>query len=167
MAQIQGKAVLFGTRASASTAPVIAFSGPDGVSITAYKSPIISVLNLRHVASKDTVVNEGGDTLAVIVFNEHIECTLELVPAGVDRAEARAGATVPPGGSTATITGADVIACGPFSDAINVTAGDPGGNKWIYEGDGVTPNLRDSGHGTVSITLRRYPKIVGGTAILA
>jgi hypothetical protein len=64
-----------------------------------------------------------------------------------------------------TVSGGPITAVGSFSDALNVGSGSlPATAKWIYAGGGSIQRSSD-GHATLNLTFRRYPLIVGGTAI--
>lgn len=166
---VGGKAVIFGTSATSGT-PIsftIKTPGSGSTSLTGYVYPIITGVNVSHQAETDMIKNESGDVVAVITHGEYLEATFECVPSGGTLADARTSATLPALGSTVIITGADVIPIGSFADGINVTDGDSTtiGKRWIYLGGGTVRTSSD-GHATMSLPLKRFPGVTGGTAIV-
>ena len=167
-AATQGKAPIFGVSATAGTPPTFTIYDQSGSSLAAgYINPITSSASVTHSASTDTVTNESGDVVAVIGHGEYLEATFELVPVGATTvADARKAATLPPLMSSIVTAGFDVIRMGPFTDGLNVAGtGGVENSRWIYNGGGSV-KISSDGHATVSLPLRRYPGIVGGTAIV-
>lgn len=166
MAQNQGTVPIRGTSAAVGTPVTFTITTAAGGSISGYVMPITSGIQITHTASRDNVIDGDGEVVGVGAWGEYLEATFTLIPSAATLANARISATLPTVLSTVAITGADVIAVGPFADAINVTSGDPGGNKWIYEGGGSL-SVTAGGQTTMTLPLRRYPEIAGGTAIVS
>jgi len=157
----QGKGPLFGTSSVAATPVTFTIYNQSNTSLGAgYVMPTVTGYNLTHNAEVARTKDGNGDIDAVTGHGEYIECQFDLLATGTSLANARLSATVPPVMSTVVIAGADVIACGPFADAVNSGSG----SRWIYEGGGSVKFTAD-GHATLSLTLRRYPNITGGVAI--
>ena len=156
-----GKGPLFGTSAVAITP--VAFSIYQATSaspISGYIMPTVTGYNLTHNGEVARTKDGNGDIDAVTGHGEFIEGQFEMLCTGTSLANARISATIPTLMATVVISGADVIACGPFADAVNSGSG----SRWIYEGGGSVKFSQD-GHATLSLTLRRYPNIAGGVAI--
>lgn len=157
----QGGAPLFGIGA-----PAFTLYEPGGGSASGYIMPTVNGFTLTHNVGESQTKDESGDIDAVTFHGEFIECAFTLLPTGSSSADALASARIPAPGSTITITGAAVQACGSFADAINVASSGslPATARWIYGGGGSVQRSSD-GHAVLNLTLRRYPKIVGGIAI--
>lgn len=162
----QGSAVLFGTNATSGTPPTFTLYGQAGTTVSGYAAPIVSGANVSHQAANETITNESGEIVAAIAHGEYLECTFDLIPSGADLATARLTSRLPAVGSTMVTAGFDVIPMGPFTDGLNVAGGSaPETSRWIYVGGGSI-RLSSEGHATLSLPMKRYPSIVGGTAIV-
>lgn len=156
----QGKAPIFGVGAVTFT-----LIGPDGTTVSGYVMPTVNSANITHNGATNETKNTSGDIDAVTVSGEYIECAFTLIPTGTSSANALTAATVPKANSTVTISGARVIAVGPFSDALNVASSGslPDTARWIYTTGGSLA-ISSEGHASLNLTMRRYPAIAGGTA---
>jgi hypothetical protein len=157
----QGAAPLFG-----AGAPTFVLNDAAGSAVSGYVMPTVSGYNITHNVGATETKDESGDIDAVTFHGEYIECAFTLLPTGTTSANALASATIPQPGATMTVSGGPITKVGSFSDALNVSGsgGLPGTAKWIYAGGGSIQRSSD-GHATLNLTFRRYPLIVGGTAI--
>ena len=162
----QGTAPLFGTSASNGSPITFTIYDQAGTTLGAgYVMPVVGGFNVTHNADNIRTKDASGDIQSTTGHGEFLECQFDLIPDASSPANSRLASRIPPLMSTVVISGADVIACGPFADSINVAGGSPPEtSRWIYEGGGSIRMTQD-GIAAVSLTLRRYPKIVGGTAI--
>jgi len=156
----QGAAPLFG-----AGAPTFILNDAAGSAVSGYIMPTVTGHNITHNVGATETKDESGDIDAVTFHGEYIECAFTLLPTGTTSANALASARIPQPGATMTVSGGPVMAVGSFSDALNVGSGSlPATAKWIYSGGGSIQRSSD-GHATLNLTFRRYPLIVGGTAI--
>ncbi len=164
----QGTAPLFGTSATVASPITFTIYNQSNTSLgSGYVMPTVTGWNVTHQADNIKTKDSHGNIQSTTGHGEYLECQFDLVPDGTSLANSRLASTLPPIMSTVVISGADVFPSGPFADAINVAGGSaPETSRWIYEGGGSVRQSND-GHAVVSITLRRYPNIVGGTAIVA
>lgn len=163
----QGSQPIFGTSASSTPISFTIYRPSDGASLgSGYVMPVVGGFNVTHNAENVRTRDGSGDIQSTTGHGEFIECQFDLIPDASTLADSRKSATIPPLMSTIVVANADVIPCGPFADAINVNplGSAPETSRWIYEGGGSIRMTQD-GIAAVSLTLRRYPKIVGGTAI--
>lgn len=162
----QGKAVVFGTSEASATPPSFTLYAPGGTSVAGYVTPITNGASITHQAASEMIANEAGEIAANLGHGEHIECSFDLIPAGSSDANAKTSATIPALGSTMVTTGLKIIPAGPFTDALNVAAsgGLPAQARWIYMGGGSV-RLSSEGHATLSLPMKRFPAITGGTAL--
>lgn len=158
----QGAAPTFGTAAVTFTI----YPPNDGTTAySGYLMPTVTGYNITHGVGATETKNASGDIDAVTYHGEYIECAFTLLPTGSSTANTLASSRVPAPGSTMTISGAPVTAFGSFSDALNVSGSSlPLNARWIYTGSGSIQRSSE-GHATMNLTFRRYPGIVGGTAI--
>jgi hypothetical protein len=156
----QGAAPLFG-----AGAPTFTLNDAAGSAVSGYIMPTVTGYNITHNVGATETKDESGDIDAVTFHGEYIECAFTLLPTGTSSSNALASARIPQPGATMTVSGGPVMAVGSFSDALNVGSGSlPATAKWIYAGGGSIQRSSD-GHATLNLTFRRYPLIVGGTAI--
>jgi hypothetical protein len=156
----QGAAPLFG-----AGAPTFVLNDAAGSAVSGYIMPTVTGYNITHNVGSTETKDESGDIDAVTFHGEYIECAFTLLPTGASSANALASARIPQPGATMTVSGGPITAVGSFSDALNVGSGSlPATAKWIYAGGGSIQRSSD-GHATLNLTFRRYPLIVGGTAI--
>jgi len=161
----QGKGQVFGTNGSPGTAiTFVMYNQANSEIAGGYVTPTVNGYNLTHNADIQRTKNGEGDVDNTTGSGEFLECQFDLFPTGSSLAAARLSAQVPPLMSTVVISGADVVACGPFTDAVNVTSGGIQANRWIYEGGGSVKFAND-GAAILTLTLRRYPAIAGGGAL--
>ena len=167
MAKQQGGAHVFGTSEVSTVPGVLTWINSDASAAgAAYVSPIITSFDITHHAKEDTTMNQNGDIVATLTCGEYIECSFELIPFGSTTAAAKDSAYIPPDNSVCTITGMPIIKVGTFTDALNVAGGAlPQSAKWIYA-SGWNLHMVNESKGTARVTLRRYPKLTGGAAIL-
>lgn len=164
----QGGAVIFGISSTSGTNPTLQIYKPDGSDfLTAYVSPNISGVSVQHAVRSEPIIGDAGDPVAIIGNGDYLEATFECIPFGTTTANARKSAMLPPTGSSVVTTGFDIIPQGPFADGFNVNAGGaaPETSRWLYFGGGSI-KISSDGKATVSLPLKRYPKIVGGVAIV-
>jgi hypothetical protein len=156
----QGAAPLFG-----AGAPTFVLNDAAGSAVSGYIMPTVTGYNITHNVGSTETKDESGDIDAVTFHGEYIECAFTLLPTGASSANALASARIPQPGATMTVSGGPITAVCSFSDALNVGSGSlPATAKWIYSGGGSIQRSSD-GHATLNLTFRRYPLIVGGTAI--
>ena len=141
------------------TGGTIVLKGPDGTTISGYVSPNLKTLRSTHVGEKDRIKGQNGEYNSIILKGEMFECEFNFIPEGATIANSKSSATLPPLGSSATLSGLPVIAQGSASDVFNSAT-------WIYEGGG-TLNGDSENHWTATLPLCRYPGITTVTAITA
>lgn len=162
----QGAAKIYGTSADPATPMTFTLYGLNGSSVAGYVVPSVTGVSITHNTENSRTKNSGGEYDSTTCHGEFLEGQFDLLPSGTTEANAILSARIPAAGSTMVIAGASVIPCGSWADAVNVAGGSaPETSRWIYEGGG---NLRmtNDGHTVASLTFRRYPNIVGGTAIV-
>jgi len=158
----QGKGVIFGVNAVTGTpvSATIYLASNGATAISGYVLPTVNNYNLTHSADIIRTKDGDGRVDAVTGSGEYVEAQFELLVSGSSYSAAKVNATVPPLMSTVVIAGADVLAFGPFTDVIN----NGSDTKWIYEG-GASVKATNDGHMVVSLPLKRYVNITGGTAV--
>ena len=108
----------------------------------------------------------NGDYDSHTVHGEYLEMSCDLVFVGSSEANLALAERGFPPGSTISISGAPIRSMGSFTDAINVAGGSaPETSRW-HPMPGMSIRRTSSGTSTGSVTLRRYPGIVGGAAIV-
>lgn len=158
----QGAAPLFGAGAPLF---VLKTPGNGNTDVTGYVMPTVTGYNITHNVGATETKDESGDIDAVTFHGEYIECAFTLLPTAGTSANALLSARIPAPGTTMTVSGAPVMPVGSFEDALNTGTGSlPATARWIYAGGGSIQRSSD-GHATLNLTFRRYPQIVGGTAI--
>lgn len=169
-AATQGAAPGFGTYGgtSGSMTP-ITFTVYDAAGTTlgsGFVMPTVDGFTLTHNYETATTRKGNGDFDSHTSHGEYLELSVDLV---FTASSLSALANVERGfplGSTIAISGAPVRAMGSFADAINVAGGSaPETSRW-HPMPGMSIRRTSSGTSTGSVTLRRYPGIVGGTAIV-
>jgi hypothetical protein len=153
MAVQQGKGHVFGLGAT------IAFTKPDGTSLSGYVTPDIQTLRVSHQPKVDEIKGQDGEYNAFIVSGEKVECEFTFIPQGTTIANAKLSAQMPPIGSSGAISGLPVIPFGSFADVFNT-------GVWYYQGAGSDSGQNDT-NWTGTFTLVRYPGITTTTAISA
>jgi len=128
--------------------------------------PTVDGFTLTHNYETANTRLGNGDYDSHTVHGEYLELSCDLVFVGsTEPNQALAERGFPPG-STITISGAPVRSMGSFTDAINVAGGSaPETSRW-HPMPGMSIRRTSSGTSTGSVTLRRYPGIVGGAAIV-
>jgi len=170
-AQTQGGAVGFGTYggSSGSMTP-ITFTVYDASNTSlgsGFVMPVVDGFTVTQNGDAVNTKNGRGDIDSHTVSGEYLEASFDLVFTGSSAAnQALAERGFPPG-STISISGAPVRAMGSFSDAINVASSGslPDTARW-HPMPGMSIRRTSSGTSTGSVTLRRYPLIAGGAAIV-
>ena len=143
---------------------LLTLKNPNGTTLSGYVSPNLQSLKLGHKANNKKILNQSGNTGSIIGTDEYAELTFDFVPQGNNDAAARANAGVPQNLGSGTVTGAPIIAFGPFTDVLNTNGVNT--QPWIYEAEAnLDGKLQEEWGG--SITLRRYPDITSGTAVSA
>jgi hypothetical protein len=157
----QGAAPLFG-----AGAPTFVLKTAANADVSGYIMPTVTGYNITHNVGSTETKDESGDIDAVTFHGEYIECAFTLLPTGASSANALSSARIPQPGATMTVSGGPITAVGSFADALNVASSGslPDTARWIYSGGGSIQRSSD-GHATLNLTFRRYPLIVGGTAI--
>ncbi len=135
----------------------IVIKQPDGTTLSGYVSPNLKTLRSGHESEVDRIKNQGGEIASLILKGEFFSCEFSVIPEGTTIANAKASATLPALGSSATISGLPVIAQGSASDILNSAL-------WIYQGGGSL-NGDSENHWTMTLPLFRYPGITTVTAI--
>ena len=167
----QGGAVIGSIAATPGTPPTMTIYDHQNNSLGSawILSDAIESVSLSPNASSSETMNYDGNIVAVHWSGEYLEASFRIrpfAPTGVSDVATRAAlvktAYVLRFGYTAVVTGMPVIAAPPFTDALNVTTGDPGGNRWIVTSNALEISASSPAGRTISF--RRYPKIVGGVA---
>lgn len=129
------------------------------ITCTGYLSPQGNAqgISLDHSADVDEIKSQAGVTSGLILNNDILSCTIELVPEGSTLANAVDSADLPPAGTGVTLASFPVIKMGGFADSINSAA-------WVYVGGGRINGAAD-GKWTMTLPLRRYTGITSTTAI--
>jgi hypothetical protein len=171
-AQTQGAAVGFGTYggSSGSMTPVTfkVYNASNTEILSAgFVMPTVDGFTVTQNGDQVNTKNGRGDIDSHTVSGEYLEASFDLVFTGSSAAnQALAERGFPPG-STIVIEGAPVRTMGSFTDAINVaTSGSlPETARW-HPMPGMSIRRTSTGTSTGSVTLRRYPLIAGGAAIV-
>lgn len=167
----QGGAIIGSLAATPGTPPTMTIYDHQNNSIASawILSNAIESVSLTPNATGGETMNYEGNIVAVHWSGEYLEASFRIrpfVPTGVSDVATRASlmktAYMLRKGYTAVISGMPVIAAPPWVDALNVTTGDPGQNRWHVFGDGL--ELSASSPAGKTITFRRFPYIVGGVA---
>lgn len=164
MATTQGGAKITMLAQVAGTKPTFTATNADGTSVSGYITPELASASLRQISDTQRTMNYQGDVVAVHSSGLYYECTFRLIPFGTTGANAKTSAQILSPMATFNIDGLPIVAAAPFTDIFNVTSGGVQANLWIYE-DGATLDLSNNSDAGMSLTLRRYPSIAGGTAI--
>jgi len=168
--QTQGAANGFGTYGGvAGTRTPVSFTvyNASNTSLGAgFVMPTVDGFTLTHNYETSNTRLGNGDYDSHTVHGEYLELSCDLVfSASTEANQILAERGFPPG-STIVISGAPVRSMGSFTDAINVAGGSaPETSRW-HPMPGMTIRRTSTGTSTGSITLRRYPGIVGGAAIV-
>jgi hypothetical protein len=168
--QTQGAANGFGTYGgSAGARTPVTFTAYNAANTSlgaGYVMPTVDGFTLTHNFETTNTRLGNGDYDSHTVHGEYLELACDLVFVGSSEAnQALAERGFPPG-STIVISGAPVRSMGSFTDAINVAGvSAPETSRW-HPMPGMSIRRTSSGTSTGSVTLRRYPGIVGGSAIV-
>lgn len=123
-------------------------------------------VNLRSVVDAEMTVDYTGDVAAVHWSGQYLEATMRVKPFGTTLANAIKSAHGLDHGYSVVTAGFVIIPLGPFADALNVAGGSsPETSRWIYTGKPV--DLTGGQAAEQTITLRRFPKILGTTAVVS
>lgn len=168
--QTQGAANGFGTYGgSAGSRTPISFTvyNASNTSLGAgFVMPTVDGFTLTHNYETTNTRLGNGDYDSHTVHGEYLEMSCDLVFVGSSEANLALAERGFPPGSTISISGAPVRSMGSFTDAINVAGGSaPETSRW-HPMPGMSIRRTSSGTSTGSVTLRRYPNIVGGAAIV-
>ena len=167
----QGGAINGSLAAAAGSKPQIAIYDRSNASLgAAWVVPEWESADISVQASETTTVNYEGVIVGVHWTGEFIEASLRLKPFGTTVANALLSSTLISRGYTAVITGMPVIAAGVWTDSFNVSSTTPSFGtlstyRWHVVADSVS--LQNAGSAGKSVTLRRYPGIPGGAAIIS
>lgn len=148
----QGKGHIYGLAGG-----TIAFTKPDGTSLSGYVSPNVQTLRVSHQGKVDEIKGQDGEYNSFITSGEKFECEFNFIPEGSTIANAKASAQFPPLGSAGAISGLPVVVAGSVSDVFNT-------GVWYYQGGGTDNGAHDA-NWTGTFTLHRYPGITTTTAI--
>lgn len=168
--QTQGAANGFGTyggSAGARTPVSFTVYNASNTSLGAgFVMPTVDGFTLTHNYETANTRLGNGDYDSHTVHGEYLEMSCDLVFVGSSEANLALAERGFPPGSTISISGAPVRSMGSFTDAINVAGGSaPETSRW-HPMPGMTIRRTSTGTSTGSVTLRRYPGIVGGAAIV-
>lgn len=135
-----------------------------GTALSGYVSPNLQGLNFSHKGEVAKIPDQAGRTATLIVTDEWIELTFDVIPQADTLANAKLSGTMPPLLSKAEICGLPIIPIGSFADGLNTHtaafAGDGTSTQpWVYEGDGGADGKAKE-HWDGKITLRRYTQIL-------
>ncbi len=155
--------------AAIGTPPTLTVYNRSNTSLgSAWIVPLIQSfsLSLKSVVDGDMTVDYSGDVAAVHWSGQYLEATMRVKPFGSTLADAIKSAHGLDHGYSVVTAGFVVIPCGPFADALNVAGGSaPETSRWIYMGKPI--DLTGGQAAEQTITLRRFPKIIGSTAIVS
>lgn len=167
----QGGAPGFGTyggSTSGSLTPVT-FTVYDGGGTTlgsGFVMPTVDGFTLTHNYETATTRKGNGDFDSHTAHGEYLELSVDLVFTADSLANHAKVERGFPLGSTVVISGAPVRPMGSFTDSINVAGGSaPETSRW-HPMPGMSIRRTSTGTSTGSVTLRRYPLIAGGAAIV-
>lgn len=128
--------------------------------------PTVDGFTLTHNYETATTRKGNGDYDSHTAHGEYLELSVDLVFTASSLSNLALVERGFPLGSTISIAGAPVRPMGSFTDAINVAGGStPETSRW-HPMPGMSIRRTSSGTSTGSVTLRRYPGIVGGAAIV-
>jgi len=167
----QGGAINGGISAAAGSKPQITIYNLANTSLgAAWVVPEWESVDISVQAAETQTLNYEGVIVGVHWTGEFIEASLRLKPFGTTVANALLSATLISRGYTAVITGMPVIAAGVWTDAFNVSSTTPSFGtlstyRWHVVADSVS--LQNAGAAGKSVTLRRFPGIPGGAAIIS
>lgn len=168
--QTQGAANGFGTYGgtAGSRTPVsfTVYNASNTSLGVGFVMPTVDGFTLTHNYETANTRLGNGDYDSHTVHGEYLEMSCDLVFVGSSEANLALAERGFPPGSTISISGAPVRSMGSFTDAINVAGGSaPETSRW-HPMPGMSIRRTSSGTSTGSVTLRRYPGIVGGAAIV-
>jgi hypothetical protein len=164
MATQIGKAHIFGL----ATGALSVLQSDGATPVVGYVSPNLKTLRLSHASKVDEIKGQTGETGSAIASGDSIECTFDFVPEGImttpgtGQTNAKASARIPAALSGVLITGLQIIACGPFADALNTDAGNT--QPWVYMGGGSVSGASES-EWTASLPLKRFIGITSAAAL--
>ena len=117
---------------------------------------------LTHENDVDRIKGTTGEYTGVISSGDSLSCEFNLIPEATTLANSLKSASLPAAPTGVTITGMQIVACGPFSDAFNTNAGNT--QPWIYEGGGRLV-VSNSEKWMLTLPLKRYIGITSATAV--
>lgn len=144
---------------------VITFYASSGTSGYTTTVGAIQSWTLAH-ADDSTEIRGTDGTFQARAFSGNDTLTLNVtaVLSGSTEADALLSGKLPAGGGRASISGAEVIAIGPWTDAINTGGSGINAYLWVYQTDGTISATQDGGDKTISFTLKRYSTFAVTTA---
>jgi len=165
----QGGAFISRLEATVGVAPTITIYNKSNTSLlTAWVVPLIESFQITPVAvvNKQMTVNYTGDVVAVHWSGVYLEAEIRVKSFGSTLADAIASSHGLEYGFTAVTSGFIVVPMAGFADAYNVAGGSaPETSRWIYTGGPV--DIRGGDAAGRVLTFSRFPKIVGGTAVVS
>lgn len=126
---------------------------------TAFSVAVGAIQSWTLTHADDSTEIRGTDgTFKARAFSGNDTLTLNVtaVMSGTTEANAVVSGKLPAGGGRASITGAEVIPIGPWTDAINTGGSGADGYLWVYQTDGAISATQDGSDKTISFTLKRY-----------
>ena len=118
--------------------------------------------SLTHESEVDRIKGLDGEFTSLISHGDHLSCEFNMVPEAATLASAKTACGLPATLTGVSIGGLQIVACGPFSDALNTNGAVT--VPWVYEGGGKI-NLSNSEKWTMTLPLKRYLNISYVTAI--
>jgi hypothetical protein len=96
--------------------------------------------------------------------NDTLTLAVTAILSGSSASNALLSGKLPKSNGRASISGAEVIVVGPWTDALNTGGSGADGYLWVYQGDGVISATQDGADKTLSMTLKRYSTFAVSTA---
>jgi len=148
-----------GVATSKGAGGVIRLYADNGTSQFSVAVGAIQSWTLKHNDDRTETRGTNGCFVGVSTSNNDT-LTLQvnaILSATTTASDVLLSGKLPKGNGRASITGAEVLAVGPWTDAINVTAGSaPDTYFWVYQADGEISASNSGDDKTVTFTLKRY-----------
>ena len=147
MANSKGLALVYGAKGT------ITLFTPSGTALTTGAITTIESYDVTHEADVEQIKNSAGEVVAQVSANERISLNVTFIPSAASFAQAKLAAGLPAVNGYATIAASDGVTVGGVS-----IDGD-----YVYSGGGSV-KFTSSGKAMVSVTVTKYPSLVGNAA---
>lgn len=147
MAVSKGLALVYGAKGT------ITLYTPAGVALTTGAISTIESYDATHEADVEQIKNSAGEVVAQVSANERISLNVTFIPSAATFAQAKLAAGLPAVNGYATIASSDGVTIGGVS-----IDGD-----YVYSGGGSV-KFTSSGKAMVTVTVTKYPSLLGNAA---